>query len=323
VKPKETKYKGYWFRSRLEAKWAVFFDALGLKWLYEPEGFDLHFDYEDFIVDFDMDEEELLELRIPQVFKALDGRKYSYLPDFFLPELNYWIEVKGPNPNSTEMLKGFFLSHLVHKAARQKSREARTDKERAQAHDDLFRTGVYILYGDIPWPFPERGNALGYRGGPYEAERLWATLGLCWQQCRLCSRIGIGSLRSPYCKACVHELENFIYYIIGAAGETDRGHDVVSSTAAARAAWERITPGKLDELDLDLPADREEFELLSWAFERKMRIQEARDKHDGLAQEVLNLEFFTSGHKTPALQNAYDAARSARFEHGASPRPSG
>ncbi len=37
----ETRYKGYRFRSRLEARWAVFFDALGLKWEYEPEGFDL------------------------------------------------------------------------------------------------------------------------------------------------------------------------------------------------------------------------------------------------------------------------------------------
>lgn len=36
----ETRYKGYRFRSRLEARWAVFFDALGLTWEYEPEGFE-------------------------------------------------------------------------------------------------------------------------------------------------------------------------------------------------------------------------------------------------------------------------------------------
>lgn len=35
----ETRYGGYRFRSRLEARWAVFFDALDLKWEYEPEGF--------------------------------------------------------------------------------------------------------------------------------------------------------------------------------------------------------------------------------------------------------------------------------------------
>jgi len=42
LKAIETEYKGYRFRSRLEARWAVFFDALGFQWEYEPEGFDLN-----------------------------------------------------------------------------------------------------------------------------------------------------------------------------------------------------------------------------------------------------------------------------------------
>lgn len=37
----ETHYKGYRFRSRLEARWAVFFDSLGVNWEYEVEGFSL------------------------------------------------------------------------------------------------------------------------------------------------------------------------------------------------------------------------------------------------------------------------------------------
>jgi hypothetical protein len=37
----ETVWKGYRFRSRLEARWAVFFNRVGLKWEYEPEGFDV------------------------------------------------------------------------------------------------------------------------------------------------------------------------------------------------------------------------------------------------------------------------------------------
>ena len=64
----ETEYKGYLFRSRLEARWAVFFDACGVKWEYEPEGFDL-------------------------------GDGIYYLPDFLLhdvsPYENLWVEVKG------------------------------------------------------------------------------------------------------------------------------------------------------------------------------------------------------------------------------------
>lgn len=39
INPIQTRYKGYNFRSRLEARWAVFFDAIGLKWEYEVEGF--------------------------------------------------------------------------------------------------------------------------------------------------------------------------------------------------------------------------------------------------------------------------------------------
>lgn len=41
IKPIETIYRGYRFRSRLEARWAVFFDSLGVKYEYEPEGFKL------------------------------------------------------------------------------------------------------------------------------------------------------------------------------------------------------------------------------------------------------------------------------------------
>lgn len=75
LKVKETKYKGYRFRSRLEAKWAVFFDACGVKWEYEPEGYDL-------------------------------GDELSYLPDFLLHGVTFnhagkqvncdlFVEVKG------------------------------------------------------------------------------------------------------------------------------------------------------------------------------------------------------------------------------------
>ena len=38
----ETYYNGYRFRSRLEARWAVFLDALGVKYEYEPEGFTMN-----------------------------------------------------------------------------------------------------------------------------------------------------------------------------------------------------------------------------------------------------------------------------------------
>lgn len=65
IKPIETKYNGYKFRSRLEARWAVFFDAAGIRYEYEPEG-----------------------------FKSKKG--ICYLPDFYLPDENMYVEVKAP-----------------------------------------------------------------------------------------------------------------------------------------------------------------------------------------------------------------------------------
>ena len=63
IKPIETVYNGYRFRSRLEARWAVFFDAARIKYQYEPEGFDL-------------------------------GDCEWYLPDFYLPEFDIFVEIK-------------------------------------------------------------------------------------------------------------------------------------------------------------------------------------------------------------------------------------
>ena len=39
-----TYYKGVFFRSRLEARWAVIFDRLGIDWHYETEGYDIQID---------------------------------------------------------------------------------------------------------------------------------------------------------------------------------------------------------------------------------------------------------------------------------------
>jgi hypothetical protein len=75
----ETKYNGYRFRSRLEARWAVFFDTLGIRYEYEKEGYDL-------------------------------GEYGMYLPDFWLPENNIFIEIKGKMPTEDERAKAIELS---------------------------------------------------------------------------------------------------------------------------------------------------------------------------------------------------------------------
>lgn len=63
----ETAYAGCRFRSRLEARYAVWFNSLRVEWIYEPEGY---------------------------LVGPVD-RERRYLPDFYLPDLAIWVEVKG------------------------------------------------------------------------------------------------------------------------------------------------------------------------------------------------------------------------------------
>lgn len=81
IKAIETFYKGYHFRSRLEARWAVFFDTLGIQWKYEDQGFERE------VFDYDRQGE----------VKA--SRIERYLPDFYLPNRygsgGIYVEVKG------------------------------------------------------------------------------------------------------------------------------------------------------------------------------------------------------------------------------------
>ena len=79
----ETVYDGIRFRSRVEARWACFFNALGIPWEYEPEGFQL-------------------------------SAHRRYLPDFLLPSIGIrgtFFEVKGADPTKAELRRCQDLSH--------------------------------------------------------------------------------------------------------------------------------------------------------------------------------------------------------------------
>src|SRR5699024_1000503 len=76
MKAIQTKYNGYHFRSRLEARWAIFFDALGIRYEYEAEGY------------------------------VLEDGKY-YLPDFWLPDLQALVEIK---PRDLHLDTGGYLN---------------------------------------------------------------------------------------------------------------------------------------------------------------------------------------------------------------------
>ena len=82
MKAVPTRYKGYHFRSRLEARWAVFFDALDLQWEYEPDGFELP-----------------------------DGT--WYLPDFYFPQIKAYGEVKPDHDYDAMMQAAFKCKDLA------------------------------------------------------------------------------------------------------------------------------------------------------------------------------------------------------------------
>lgn len=85
IKPIETRYKGYRFRSRLEARWAVFLDSFNEQWEYEKEGYELSC-----------------------------GR---YLPDFWLPRMNCWLEIKSECPTAKQQNKIERLADATNKPA--------------------------------------------------------------------------------------------------------------------------------------------------------------------------------------------------------------
>jgi len=79
IKSLQTSYNGYSCRSRTEARWMVAFDEAKIKYEYESQGFDL-------------------------------GEVGCYLPDFYLPQVEMYAEVKGRSFNLEELKKARALS---------------------------------------------------------------------------------------------------------------------------------------------------------------------------------------------------------------------
>lgn len=80
----ETFYGGCHFRSRLEARWAIYFDAWGISWVYEPEGYKL----------------------TPSLW---------YLPDFLLPQVDMFAEVKPQTFSEDQLSKCELLARGTQK----------------------------------------------------------------------------------------------------------------------------------------------------------------------------------------------------------------
>lgn len=153
----ETKYNGYKFRSRLEARWAVFFDNIGLPFEYEPEGYDL------------------------------DGT--AYLPDFYIPAWDAFVEIKPKKPSKEE-------------------------EEKCKMLHTHSKKIVLLIYGE---PYPSKYTIITYHSDP---DMDWFIGKGEFTQCRRCPNVLVSAkfkvgaedpewsfnlghpLTDPDCKGC-------------------------------------------------------------------------------------------------------------------------
>ena len=183
-----TPYKGYNFRSLLEAQWSAFFDHMAIQWHYEDRGY------------------------------LLAPFGDCYRPDFYLPELGYWIEVKAKNPDEKAQRKTYLFNYcLSHKASSEKSREQ-----------------AFVLHGRIPLPYPREGNIIGYSVKAQTKDDI-SQADLCWQICPSCDQVMIGRIGTWSCADCREEL----------GGLLDAALDVVEGIPAIDKVFD-IVPAMLD-----------------------------------------------------------------------------
>lgn len=123
MQPIQTVYKGYRFRSRLEARWAVFLDALSTKWSYEKEGFDLSGTW--------------------------------YLPDFWVDDWDTWIEIKGKAASVEEAQKCELLSQAFGKNVLLLTGDPWIDNDKNMYDITLFGRKEFDHSGTSGWEFGE------------------------------------------------------------------------------------------------------------------------------------------------------------------------
>lgn len=157
----ETFYNGYRFRSRLEARWAVFMSTMFVPFQYEAEGF-------------------------------RHGTQ-QYLPDFWLPDIRAWVEVK---PRIDQRLRLSAKEHAKVVAFQQGLAAAKSADRFFIVSGEAY-LGEYDVYVVVQNP-----------EGEWEV-LLYGDAG--WTECPVCGHVNIqpsGCLRidpdelSYYCERC-------------------------------------------------------------------------------------------------------------------------
>jgi hypothetical protein len=135
IKPIPTEFNGIKYRSRLEARWAVFFRLLNVDFRYEYEGYSLNSGW--------------------------------YLPDFWLPSLSLFVEIKPTIPSAEEQGKCRDLSCVANVTIRVGDPLADV-----LCHSDTWDS--ISGWGQVMW-FKDGGEDHPYK----------------WCLCPICNRIGI------------------------------------------------------------------------------------------------------------------------------------
>jgi hypothetical protein len=134
----QTKFHGITYKSREEARWAVFFESLGIDCKYEPEGFEFEF------------------------------RGIRYLPDFYYSEQDCFIEIKKDWVDDDALEKATILSNwtqrkvfLFYKIPNPWASEGITESDGALAWDPCNRPGEGYDVGYY-WTECLKGCTLAY-----------------------------------------------------------------------------------------------------------------------------------------------------------------
>ncbi len=133
---KSVVYRGVTFRSTIEARWAAFMTLIGVEYEYEPDRYDV-------------------------------GLPERYVPDFWLPALGCFLEIKhhgsgDPSPTLTECLYARALAQTTGR-------------------------WVYVFFGPLAKSQLRRGSAYGF--APHADGR--TRMQRWWSRCPLCSSVDI------------------------------------------------------------------------------------------------------------------------------------
>ena len=148
IPSKPTDYNGVTYRSQLEARWAVFFDSLFIRHEYEPEW-----------------------MEVEAGMKVV-----SYKPDFYLPDLNLWVEIKPQIPKDIEITKAAGWAE---------------------------EADILVLFQLSPPTETSQSGWLFHWGDKIKKailnKQVW------WCECPVCKKIQVGELGEPTCGCIDYE----------------------------------------------------------------------------------------------------------------------